>query len=89
VAFSTLGWALDPASDNDTIVTPTGYEFPVPSSAEAAHLLLRVGSLLGLVASARWRTATRPITAAAVVVAFAALQLLAFRLSLISYVAGR
>jgi hypothetical protein len=50
VAFSTLGWALDPATDNDTIVTPPGYQFPVPSSAEAAHVLLRVGSLLGLVA---------------------------------------
>jgi len=55
----------------------------------AMTLIAGVGSLLGLVASARWRTATRPITAAAVVVAFAALQLLAFRLSLIPYVAGR
>ncbi len=50
MAFSTLGWAIDPASDNDTLVTPAGYQFPVPTSAAAAHLLLWVGSLLGLVA---------------------------------------
>jgi len=50
VALSTLGWALDPASDNDTNVTPPGYHYPVPTSAEAAHLLLSVGSVLGVLA---------------------------------------
>jgi len=55
----------------------------------AMTLIIGAGSLLGLIACARWRTATRPITAAAVVVAVGVLQLLAFRLSLIPYVARR
>lgn len=50
VALSPLGWALDPASDNDTTVTPPGYQFPVPTSAAAAHAFVTVGALLGLLA---------------------------------------
>ena len=55
----------------------------------AMTLIVGAGALLGLVACTRWRTATRPLTAAALVVVFAALHLVAFRLSLIPYVANR
>jgi hypothetical protein len=60
------------------------------SPAEVAMtLVIGLGSLAGLIACARWRTAVRPGVAAAIVVLFAGLQLLAFRLSMIPYIASR
>jgi len=55
----------------------------------AMTIVAGIGSAAGLVAATRWRTATRPATAAAIVVAFAALQAAALRLSLIPYIARR
>jgi hypothetical protein len=52
-------------------------------------LVVGAGSLAGLLACARWRTATRPSAAIAIVFGFAAAQFLAFRLSLIPYIAQR
>jgi len=78
-----LGWAR--------IVT--GHFFPtevamtiVVGGAAVAGLGAAVA---GLGASARWRTRTRPATAAAAIIGMAALQLLAFRLSLLPYIARR
>ena len=55
----------------------------------AMTLVVGAGSLAGLLACARWRTATRSSAAIAIVVGFAAAQFLAFRLSLIPYIAQR
>ena len=71
-----LGWAR--------IVT--GHFFP---SEIAMTLVVGAASLLGLASSLRWRTETRPIVAAGVFFLFGALQLLAFRLSLMAYIARR
>jgi hypothetical protein len=46
-------------------------------------------SIIGLWVSARWRTSVRPVVAVAAFVIFGALQLLAFRLSLLPYIAHR
>ena len=69
-----LGWAR--------IVT--GHFSPVEI---AMTLVIGFACLSGLFVSWRWRTAVRPLTAVGVAALFVALQLLAFRLSLIPYIA--
>ena len=71
-----LGWAR--------IVT--GRFFPTEI---AMTLVIGAASIAGIAACLRWRTAVRPLAASGVFLLFAALQLLAFRLSLISYIARR
>jgi hypothetical protein len=55
----------------------------------AMTLVVGVGSIVGLLVGVRWRTAVRPVTAFGVFFLFGAIQFLAFRLSLIPYVARR
>ena len=55
----------------------------------AMTLVVGVASFVGIGANVRWRTNVRPFTAVAVFVVFAILQVLAFRVSLIPYVARR
>ena len=55
----------------------------------AMTLAIGVACLSGIAVALRWRTAVRPLTAWGVAVLFGALQLLAFRLSLIPYIATR
>jgi hypothetical protein len=50
-------------------------------------LIIGVAALFGLGISIRWRTAVRPAPALWLMFLFAALQLLAFRVSLIPYIA--
>jgi hypothetical protein len=71
-----LGWAR--------IVT--GHFFP---TEVAMTVVVGVASLAGLAASARWRSAVRSRTAAAAVVGSILLQLVAFRVSLLPYIARR
>jgi hypothetical protein len=71
-----LGWAR--------IVT--GHFFPTEI---AMTLVIGVACLSGLIVSFRWRTRTRPLVAVSMFGLFAVLQLLAFRISLIPYVARR
>jgi hypothetical protein len=71
-----LGWAR--------IVT--GHFSPIEI---AMTLVIGVASLYGVAVSVSWRTAVRPWVAAAVFVMFAALQVLALRVSLIPYIATR
>jgi hypothetical protein len=60
-----------------------------PPAEVAMTIVVGLGSALGLLAAARWRTRTRPATALAVVLLFGGLQLLAFRLSVIPHIASR
>jgi hypothetical protein len=53
----------------------------------AMTLIIGVACLAGLGLGLRWRTAVRPLAACGVSLLFAALQLLAFRLSLIPFIA--
>jgi hypothetical protein len=55
----------------------------------AMTLVIGVACLTGIGVSLRWRTSTRPLAALGVAALFGALQLLAFRLSLIPYIATR
>ena len=55
----------------------------------AMTLVIGVACVLGIGKSLQWRTAVRPLTALGVVVLFGAFQLLAFRLSLLPYLARR
>jgi len=71
-----LGWAR--------IVT--GHFFPTEI---AMTLVVGAAALVGLFVILRWRTAVRPIAAAGMFLLFGALQLAAFQLSLIPYVAHR
>jgi len=71
-----LGWAR--------IVT--GHFFPTEI---AMTLVVGAASLVGIGACLRWWTTVRPAMAAGMFVLFAALQVLAVRLSLIPYVAQR
>ena len=64
----------------------TGHYSPVEV---AMTLVIGAACLYGIVVSLRWRTAARPIVALGVAALFAALQLLAFRLSLIPYIANQ
>jgi hypothetical protein len=71
-----LGWAR--------IVT--GHFSPVEI---AMTVVIGVACLSGIAAALRWRTAVRPFMAIGTATLFAVLQLLAFRLSLIRYIATR
>ena len=71
-----LGWAR--------IVT--GHFFPTEI---AMTLVVGAASIIGLVASLRWRTRVRPAVAAGMFVLFGALQFLALRVSLLPYIASR
>jgi hypothetical protein len=71
-----LGWAR--------IVT--GHFFP---TEVAMTITIGIASLAGLATIAGWRTTVRPARAVGAVVASAALQLLAFRISLLPYIAQR
>ena len=64
----------------------TGRFFP---SEVAMTLVIGAASIAGIAASLRWRTPVPPLAASAVVVPSLALQFLAFRLSLIPYIARR
>jgi len=55
----------------------------------AMTIMVGLGSILGLATCLRWRTAVRPAAAAITFVLFAALQILAMRLSLMPYIASR
>jgi hypothetical protein len=55
----------------------------------AMTLVIGVACLCGIFVSLRWRTAVRPLAALGAAALFAALQLLAFRISLIPYIATR
>ena len=52
-------------------------------------IVIGVAAIVGMTASARWRTSVRWSTAAVTFLLFAALQVLAFRLSLVPYIARR
>jgi hypothetical protein len=71
-----LGWAR--------IVT--GHFSPVEI---AMTVIIGVACLSGIGVALRWRTAVRPLTGLGIAILFGALQLLAFRLSLIRYIATR
>jgi uncharacterized membrane protein YoaK (UPF0700 family) len=71
-----LGWAR----------VLTGHYTPVEI---AMTLIVGVACVFGIGASLRWRTSVRPLPALSVAVLFAALQVLAFRLSLIPSIATR
>lgn len=71
-----LGWAR--------IVT--GHFFPTEI---AMTLVVGAASVVGLGVGVRWRTAVRPVTALGMFLLFGALQFLAFRISLIPYIARR
>jgi hypothetical protein len=58
-------------------------------SEVAMTLVIGCASIVGLVASVRWRTGVRPLQASAIFLLFAVLQILEMRLSLIPYVAHR
>jgi hypothetical protein len=55
----------------------------------AMTVLVGTAAMAGLWVSLRWRTAVRPVTASAMFLLFAALQWLAFRVSLLPYIAHR
>lgn len=55
----------------------------------AMTVVVGVASIVGLLASLRWRTATASATATAIFLLCALLQLAAFRVSLIPYIARR
>jgi hypothetical protein len=71
-----LGWAR--------IVT--GHFFP---SEIAMTLVVEAASIIGLAVSAKWRTPVPGLSASGLVVLFTVLQLLAFRVSLVPYIARR
>jgi len=71
-----LGWAR--------IVS--GHFFPTEI---AMTLVVGAASIAGIAAGLRWRTALPPLAAAGVVAAFAALQLVALRVSFLPYIAKR
>jgi len=64
----------------------TGHYSPVEV---AMTIVVGVACVCGIAVSLRWRTAVRPLAALGVAALFAALQLLALRLSLIPYIANR
>ena len=71
-----LGWAR--------IVT--GHFFPTEI---AMTMVIGAASLVGIGGCLQWRTSIRPVMASATFLLFAALQFVAFRLSLIPYVGVR
>ena len=52
-------------------------------------VVIGIAAIFGIAAAARWRTSVRWSTAAATFLLFAALQVLALRVSLIPYIAQR
>jgi len=64
----------------------TGHFSPVEVTMT---LVVGVGSIAGLFAAVRWRTVVRPVAAFGILLLFGTLQFLAFRLSLIPYIARR
>jgi hypothetical protein len=52
-------------------------------------LVVGAGAIVGLLAGVRWRTTVRPLMAFSIVCLFGAFQFLAFRISLIPYIARR
>jgi hypothetical protein len=55
----------------------------------AMTVVIGIACLIGIRVALRWRTAVRPLTAVSIATLFGLLQLLAFRLSLIRYIATR
>ena len=55
----------------------------------AMTVVVGAGAIVGLQAGARWRTTVRPLMAFSIFCLFGAFQLLAFRISLIPYIARR
>jgi hypothetical protein len=55
----------------------------------AMTLIVGAGAIVGLLAGARWRTSVRPLMAFSIFCLFGAFQFLAFRISLIPYIARR
>jgi hypothetical protein len=55
----------------------------------AMTVVAGIASVVGLWTTARWKTTTPPAVALGIVVLFAVLQVLAFRISLIPYIARR
>jgi hypothetical protein len=55
----------------------------------AMTLVIGAASLIGMATCVRWRTGARPVVASGVFLLFAVLQYLAFRLSLLPYIASR
>jgi hypothetical protein len=55
----------------------------------AMTLVVGAGAIVGLLAGARWRTTVQPLMAFGIFFLFGALQFLAFRISLIPYIARR
>jgi hypothetical protein len=55
----------------------------------AMTVVVGIGSIIGLIAAIRWKTAINAPAALALVVSFAALQLAALRLSFLPYIAHR
>ena len=64
----------------------SGHFFPTEI---AMTVVSGMACVVGLASTARWRTSVRAVTAALVVLAFAALQIAVFRISLIPYIARR
>jgi hypothetical protein len=64
----------------------SGQYFP---TEVAMTIVVGVACVVGLWASARWKTTTPPAVGLSVVMLFGVLQVLAFRISLIPYVASR
>jgi hypothetical protein len=64
----------------------TGHFFP---TEVAMTVVVGVACVVGLVGTARWKTSMRPLMAVLVFLVFAVLQVAAFRLSLIPYIARR
>jgi hypothetical protein len=52
-------------------------------------IIVGAASVIGLVSTTRWKTSTKALNAGLVFLVFAALQVAAFRLSLIPYIARR
>jgi hypothetical protein len=63
-----------------------GHFFP---TEVAMTLVIGAASLVGIAACLRWRTTVRPLRGAGVFLVFAVLQYVAFRVSLIPYIASR
>jgi hypothetical protein len=64
----------------------SGHFFPTEI---AMTVLIGVACVSGLIVAVRWRTSVRPVVAISMTGLFALLQWLAFRVSLIPYVARR
>jgi hypothetical protein len=64
----------------------SGHFFPTEI---AMTIVVGAACVVGLARTARWRTPVRSVAAALVVLAFAAVQIAAFRISLIPYIARR